>query len=526
MRDSAAPDHHDLHAYLEQVEQPVFLLADCRSTSEQHVMERWLQGNVRGASIDLASQHQSLDMSGNAGSAALLEHRIRELPDDTLVIPTRVLWLPATDHSHRLRDLILGNPHNPGWLKQKLILHFTPDRCSPVYGEPANLGHLREQAAEAGGPQSLGEFILRRAVLAMKQVERALRGRRYKEPAFVESDILQDPEFRSDLERIGTKSGKSPAELTAEARTYVRELVPSSTPMGLDILIRLSRFVYTRGYDKQIVCDPQQVSKLRELSAQHPVILLSNHRSQVDSFALYSALYDNDLPHPHTFGGINMKWPIIGSIFRHSGVIFIRRAFSDNAVYKAVLQRYIDYLVSRRFPMFWSIEGGRSRTGKLLPPRYGLLHWLLNAAERFDKTQPLYIVPTAIVFEQVVDVGAYAHEQLGGVKKPENLSWFYRYLQSFKTPLGTIHIRFGDPVQAQVDAGQPRDPIAVERLAFETCVELNRSTPLTKASLICGTLLAATPQALTHSELCQALENLLAYLRATGGKSTFDLARR
>jgi glycerol-3-phosphate O-acyltransferase len=172
-----------------------------------------------------------------------------------------------------------------------------------------------------------------------------------------------------------------------------------------------------------------------------------------------------------------MKWPIIGNIQRSSGMIFIRRAFNDNPVYKAVLQRYIDYLVSRRFPLLWSIEGGRSRTGKLVPPRYGLLHWLLNAAERFDKTQPLYIVPLSVVFEQVVDVDAYAHEQLGGVKKPENLSWFYQYLQSFKTPMGKIHIRFGDPVQARVDAGQPRDPIAVERLAFETCVELGGLAP-------------------------------------------------
>jgi glycerol-3-phosphate O-acyltransferase len=122
-----------------------------------------------------------------------------------------------------------------------------------------------------------------------------------------------------------------------------------------------------------------------------------------------------------------------------------------------------------------------------------------------------------------VDVGAYAHEQLGGVKKTENLSWFYRYLQSFKTPLGKIHIRFGDPVQARVDAGQPRDPIAVERLAFETCVELNRSTPVTKASLICMTLLASAPQALTRTELLQELNVLLAYLRATDCTATFPL---
>ncbi len=511
----------ELQQQLEKAGQAALLLTDCRGAIERDVMDRWLEGSIRGTGVDPRAQQLTVDLS-QPTSASILEQRLDGLDDQTLILPLRVLWLPAAGQ-RRLMELLLGNPHNPGWLQQKLILNFNPDRCSPIHGDPATLGQLRKDYAKYAEQQSLGEFVQRRAVLAMKQVERKLRGHRYKEPAFVENDILQDPEFRQDLVKIRSKNNTPTDDLAREATGYIKELIPRSTPLGLDLLIRLSRYVYTRGYDREIVVDPDQVEKLRELSREHPVILLCNHRSQVDSFAIYSALYDNDLPHPHTFGGINMKWPIIGNIQRSSGMIFIRRAFSDNAVYKAVLQRYIDYLVSRRFPLLWAIEGGRSRTGKLVPPRYGLLNWLLNAAERFDKTQPLYIVPLSVVFEQVVDVNAYAHEQLGGVKKPENLSWFYQYLNSFKTPLGKIHIRFGDPVKARVDEGQPRDPIAVERLAFETCVELNRSTPATMASLICGTLLAGSPQALTHTELCRELDTLLEYLRATNCTATFSM---
>ncbi|MEP0200844.1 MAG: 1-acyl-sn-glycerol-3-phosphate acyltransferase [Halioglobus sp.] len=523
MTDPLPTPSDDLHARLEQTEQPIFLLADCRGKTEQVVMERWLTGNVRGTSINLAVDLIILNMAGGTTSLSELDSRLAELPDETQIIPLRILWLPEQDRVNRLWNWVLGDPHNPGWLQQKLILHFSPERCSPVYGEAAAVGQLRKDAQNQEQIPELGELVLRRAVLALKQVERQLRGHRYKEPAFVENDLLKDPEFRNDLELISSKENKSVLDLQSEAKTYIDELIPTSTPRGLDMLIRLSRYVYTRGYDKKIVVEPDQVEKLRLLAQEHPVILLCNHRSQVDSFAIYSALYDNDLPHPHTFGGINMKWPIIGNIQRSSGMIFIRRAFNNNAVYKAVLQRYIDYLVSRRFPLLWAIEGGRSRTGKLVPPRYGLLHWLLNAAERFDKTQPLYIVPLSVVFEQVADVGAYAHEQLGGVKKPENLSWFYQYLQSFNTPMGKIHIRFGNPVQARVDSGQPRDPIAVERLAFETCVELNRSTPVTKASLICGILSGAAPQALTHTELHDDLDVLLSYLRHRQCTATFAL---
>ena len=167
MTATPTPDPHDLHGYLEKVEQPLLLLADCHGKIESQVMERWLEGQARGAGIDLQTQRVTFDLSGNAGAPALLEHRTRDLPDDTLVIPLRVLWLPAKDHGHRLRDLLLGNPHNPGWLKQKLILHFTPDRCSPVYGEAATLGcsgALRALHRPAGSRVSPGPGENRRQI--------------------------------------------------------------------------------------------------------------------------------------------------------------------------------------------------------------------------------------------------------------------------------------------------------------------------------------------------------------------------
>jgi len=515
------PEKEDLHAYLDTLEQAVFFLGDCKSALELDVIQRWLHANLRESDSNLSDISHFMNLGQtDAQSASELDRKLSQLGSDTLIIPLRVLWLPG--ETHRLNYLPFVNPHNPGRLMQSLILRFAPHWCTTVFGEPATVGQLKNKLTGSGSPLALADYVVRQAVLTLKQVERSMRGRRYKEPEFVESDILQDREFQNDLKAISQRNGKPPVELEKEAQAYIKELIPKSTPMGLDLLIRLSRFVYTRGYEKKIDCDPQQIEKLRKLAEKHPVVLLCNHRSQVDSFAIYSALYDNDLPHPHTFGGINMKMPMIGNIMKSSGMIFIRRAFSDNPVYKSVLQRYIDYLVSKRFPLLWSIEGGRSRTGKLLPPRYGLLGWLLNAAERYDKSEPLYIIPLSIVFDQVADISAYTHEQLGGTKKPENLSWFYNYLSSFKTPHGKIYIRFGDPVQASVDAGQPKDPIAVERLAFETCVQLNNSTPVTMSSLVCASLLAAAPQALTQTELCRELELLLSYLKQLGRPATFD----
>ncbi len=509
----------DLHHFIEAQDQPVFFLVDSRSTLERELLERWLQSAVPSDLVRQRDRSCFLDLRDpERANLSSLQSVMEQLSPETLVVPTRVIWLPLQDDAawhHRL----LGSAHSPGWIRQHLLLRLTPERCATVYGEPATVSQLQSRLTASGSGLGLAAYTVRQAVLTLKQVERSLRGRRYKEPAFVETDILEDPAFQDDLKAISHDTGIDSAELRREAKNYIKELVPRSTPTGIDMLVRLSRFVYTRGYDRDIVFDADQVERVRAMAGKYPVVFLCNHRSQVDSFSIYAGLYDQDLPHPHTFGGINMKMPVIGNIMRSSGMIFIRRAFSDNPVYKSVLQRYIDYLVRRRFPLLWSIEGGRSRTGKLVPPRFGLLRWLLNAEERFDRSQPLHLVPLSVVFEQVADVDAYTHEQLGGTKKPENLSWFFQYLKSFKTPLGKIHIRFGEPVLARVDAGQARDRLAVEKLAFETMVQLNACTPVTRASLICMALLAAAPQALSRRELVSELDSLLGYLRDARAKT-------
>lgn len=516
-RDEAG--HTDLHGLLEQCSLPLCFIADHHSRLEKQLLTRWLdsaQPLHTGTETPVRCFSDLRD-----GDTRALGQTMSGMSAETLMIPLQALWLPPDAKERRLRDFLLGNPHNPGWLMQHWLLRRVPERCMLVFGQPASLAELKNRSAQQE-QSDLPRFIARQALLSLQRVERQVRGARYKQPRFVKEDILEDQEFRNDMTRIAHKGGQDESALEKEAGGYIRELIPRSTPLGLDLLIRLSRFVYTRGYDRKIEVDPGQIARVRKLAQKHPLVLLCNHRSQVDSFAIYSALYDNDLPHPHTFGGINMKMPIIGSIHRRSGMIFIRRAFSDNAVYKSVLQRYIDYLVSKRFPLLWSIEGGRSRTGKLIPPRYGLLGWLLKAAQRHNESEPLYLLPIAITFEQVADVDAYAHEQRGGTKKPEDLGWFLSYLRSFKTPLGKIHIRFGEPVRAPVGDEVADSELETQKLAFSTMVALNKCTPVTGASLICTLLLGAAPQALTRKELMAELQTLLGYLRHQDHPCTFS----
>ena len=131
----------------------------------------------------------------------------------------------------------------------------------------------------------------------------------------------------------------------------------------IDLVVQLWRLMYSRGYGEVLHYDREELEGLSALAQQHPVVFLPTHKSNLDHVVLQYMLHENGLPPNHTAGGINMNFFPVGPLVRRSGVFFIRRSFKDNAVYKFVLHHYIDYLIEKRFPLEWYIEGGRSRSG-------------------------------------------------------------------------------------------------------------------------------------------------------------------
>jgi glycerol-3-phosphate O-acyltransferase len=201
----------------------------------------------------------------------------------------------------------------------------------------------------------------------------------------------------------------------------------------------------------------------------------------------------------HIFAGINMNFAGLGLLMRRSGGIFIRRKFQDNPLYKLVLRHYIGYLMEKRFPMTWAFEGTRSRTGKLMPPRYGLLKYVLEAAYTTGASN-IHVIPVTVSYDLMRDVQDYASEQAGKLKKPESLKWFIGYLSSLRQPMGRIYLDFGKSVVLD-RAPDPEDQLALTKVAFEVAVQANRVTPITLPAVACLVLLGAAPRALTAGEI-------------------------
>jgi glycerol-3-phosphate O-acyltransferase len=244
--------------------------------------------------------------------------------------------------------------------------------------------------------------VTRQATLTLEVQERGVRGTRYKVPRFVADSLAASPRFRSALAALASDLGRKPGELLPEARRYMKELISTPSAMFLDLRARLERFMMTQGYDKGFLYDPAELEELRGLIRTRPTVLLFTHKTYLDGVTPNALFYDNDMTMLHSFGGINLDFFGIGTLFRRSGMIFIRRSFSDTPVYKVVLRQYIAYLLEKRFPMSWALEGTRSRLGKLMPPRYGILKYVLDAA--YDGgIEDVNIVPFVTSFDLIRD---------------------------------------------------------------------------------------------------------------------------
>jgi len=172
--------------------------------------------------------------------------------------------------------------------------------------------------------------------------------------------------------------------------------------------------------------------------------------------------------------------------------------------------------------MTWAFEGTRSRTGKLMPPRYGLLKYVLEAAHATD-ARDIHVIPVTVSYDLMRDVEEYASEQVGRVKAPESLKWFVGYLSSLRRPMGRMYLDFGDAVVLE-RAPEPEDNLALSKIAFEVAVQSNRVAPITAPAIACMVLLGAAPRALTLRELQMEILRLVRWSRQRGIRLSSDFS--
>ncbi len=500
----------------------MLLLAEAATEVERGLVRDWVRAQeARPVAV--------LPLRGPA-----LAEPLATADDAALVAAVRVAWLPRERGGQRRvrwSDVVtLRNPRRPAARHQARIVRREPDRAVVVAAEPATVAELRQRFSAgpgAGGRRAFGEFVARQAGLALERAERGLVGDRYKVPKRIVEAIERSPGFRREVRELAARLELPEAEVVARATADLHGLVAAMSPMAVDLLTGALRPLHARAWNVQV--DDAGLEKLRELNRRHALVFLPSHRSYADPLLLADVLAEHDFPRNHVLGGDNLRfWPV-GPLARRAGVVFIRRSFGDDEIYKLVVREYFGFLLAKRFNLEWYFEGGRSRTGKLRPPRFGLLANVAEAVEQ-GRTEDVHLVPVSITYDQLREVSAMAAEQVGAPKKGEGLAWLARYAKAQLSPIGTAHVRFAEPLslRAALAAASDEDPGARRvalQMAFEVAVGINRTTPVVATALVTLALLGVRDRALTLGQLQRVLAPVRAYLDACGHPHSGEVLR-
>ncbi len=494
------------------------VLASVSSPAELELLSDWLT-QQRREQPDTKVEVLQLPAE-NDPAPAVVAVLVEQLgaDEDRSVVPVRVFWVPGGLPTRvKLVGLLSGrDTYRPPEVLQRRILHRDPSRARVVAGEPAKVSELRQQWQDTtvgDNPRDFARFVLRRAALAIERVELRLLGPEYKSPRLVKDEILALARFRDGLAKI-------PGATAEKAGEMLDELATGWSRFSVDLIPTLGRAIFSRGFDPKIDYDRAEVERMRRALENHPAVLLFSHRSYLDGVIVPVAMQENRLPPVHTFAGINLSFGLMGPLMRRSGTIFIRRKI-DDPLYKYVLKEFVGYIVEKRFNLTWSIEGTRSRTGKMLPPKLGLLSFVADAYLD-GRSDDILLQPVSISFDQLHETAEYAAYARGGEKTPEGPSWLYKFIKAQgERSYGKIYARFPEAVSMREYLGEPHGPMAADepakrlaqqKMAIEVAWRILRATPVNATGLVSALLLTTHGRALTLDQLHHTLQDSLDYL--------------
>jgi len=342
------------------------------------------------------------------------------------------------------------------------------------------------------------------------------------------AQILADEAFGEKLASLAEELGRPKRQVGAEAGAHLREMSATHSAGTGAAFRRFSQWL-ARAHD--VYVDEDSIARLRALDRQHSLLFLFSHRSYLDGALVPEVVASGRMSMPFTFGGANLNFFPMGSIASRSGVIFIKRSTSDIPVYRQALRAYIAQLLKNRSNLAWSIEGGRTRTGKLRPPAFGIMRYVADAVCETDGVDAL-IVPVSIVYDQLHEVSMMTSEAKGAQKRPEDLRWLYRFAREQRHRLGRAYVDFGEPISlserlAELRADEAAAPYAIERIALESCHRINRATPVTATAIVSMAILGED-RALSLAQVQATVAPIADYLAERGWRvaGAFHLKER
>ncbi|MDN3452141.1 MULTISPECIES: glycerol-3-phosphate 1-O-acyltransferase PlsB [unclassified Psychrobacter] len=328
--------------------------------------------------------------------------------------------------------------------------------------------------------------------------------------------LVYSPAIKHAIEAEAAGQGTTTREARSVAKGYANEMVNDYSYPIIRVFDRFLTWLWTQLYDGVEV---HHFERVRELATDYEIIYVPCHRSHVDYLLLSYVIYKRGLSIPYIAAGDNLDVPVLGPLLRGAVAFYIRRSFRGNALYTAVLREYMHTLITRNTPIEYFIEGGRSRSGRLLPPKMGMLAMTVHSQLR-KTNKPVVFIPTYIGYERIMEGGTYVGELKGKPKESESLIGLLKVGRKIERIFGNVHLSFGTPLhltEFMKKFDVPADSLPsdrtdtplddktsamVDNIGVKIMQHINKAAVVTPVSLLSLVLLSA-PKAALDENICR-----------------------
>ncbi|HVH45385.1 MAG TPA: 1-acyl-sn-glycerol-3-phosphate acyltransferase, partial [Labilithrix sp.] len=466
-----------------------------------------------------------------------------------LLVPQVFVWTRSPDErKHNIVDSLFGPREWPGKIRTVAQFLMNWRYVTLRAGEPVDLQEFLEREArpDESGKRPTDDVLVRRLTYALlRRLERerqAVVGPTKKPADRLRDQVVRSPRLQKVIRDMAGEGEPERRVLGWRALAMLRELETEVDPNALRALDTAFDATVARMYSGFEI-DQDGLERLRAASKDGTLVLLPSHKSHVDYIILTRLFMHANMPVPLVAAGDNLAFFPLGPILRRGGAFFIRRSFRGDRLYGAVVDAYMRRLIIDGWPLEFFLEGARSRTGKLLPPKLGLLSIVVDAVlgaagatqgrEGTGTARKVYFCPISIGYERVVEEREYVRELTGGEKKKEDVRGLVAAAETALGRYGRLNVQFGelltiDGVVSELGESHrvltpARRRALVTRLAYRVMNEINRVTAITPSALVAAALLTHGRRGIAHLDLVAACERLARILRGYDARFTPSL---
>ncbi len=463
--------------------------------------------------------------------AALLEAQ-KESGSPIQLVPTLVVWDRSPDVSDQsaVTHFLSGTHEAPTRLMMARNVAFRSHEAFIQVGEPVDLAEFTERVEASKQAKAL-RVLLRRF---LRREARLVRGPRLLPHHVMKRLVLENPPMRELARRESEATGQSVTDIQKQMSSDFDTIAARFKWWVVRLLDLALRPLWTRVYSGVNVRD-EDLDHIRTAMRGGTAVLVPCHKSHFDYVLLSWVFHEHDLIVPHVVAGANMAfWPV--SIFlRGAGGFFIKRSFAGERIFPAVFSRYLRELINHGYPVEFFIEGGRSRTGKLLQPRLGVLGMVLDAAAVRPRSREVTLLPIQLCYEQVAEEGTYALELAGEEKTTESVGQVVSARSILSRRFGRVYLRVGEPILCSqiVDPteDQPRwtqrsrmeQREILQPLGERIIHRIAQAAVVLPTSVTALALMAHHRRGIKHTELTARMQRFRDFLRRAGAEEASSM---